>query len=118
MWSTRLTESIRRTGAPVVNLKTEDELTLALQADELAEEPSVRGVVIDLNGRRYDGVAAIGRVSAARLPVIAVAQHDDQVTRKRALGAGAGRVFSYQKFFTDGAHIVGRWLAAVEPRGE
>ena len=50
--------------------------------------------------RRFDGVAAIARLRAARLPVIAVAQHDDQLTRRRALAAGASRVFSYNKFFT------------------
>ena len=98
----------------MVNLATEAELAVALEADELAEEPTMRGAIIDLNGRRYDGVAAIGLVSAARLPVIAVAQHDDQVTRKRALGAGASRVFSYQKFFTDGSRLVEGWLAAAE----
>ncbi len=55
------------------------------------------------------------RVSAARLPVIAVAQHDDQLTRKRALGAGASRVFSYRKFFEDGTRLVEGWLAAERP---
>jgi hypothetical protein len=59
-------------------------------------------------------VTAIGLVHAARLPVIAVAQHDDQVTRKRALDAGASRVFSYQKFFTDGSRLVEGWLEAAE----
>ena len=112
MWSTRITEAIRRTGAPVVNLKTADELSIALEADIEGEAPTIRGAVVDLNGRRYDGVAAIKLVASGRLPVIAVAQHDDQVTRKRALEAGASRVFSYQKFFSDGAQLVGRWLAA------
>ncbi|MFV2063835.1 MAG: hypothetical protein ACC726_10040 [Chloroflexota bacterium] len=116
MWSTRITESIRRAGVPVVNLTTEAELSTALQATELDEQRALGGAVVDLNGRRYDGVAAIGLVSAARLPVIAVAQHDDQVTRKRALDAGASRVFSYQKFFRDGTGLIERWLAAAETK--
>ena len=47
---------------------------------------------------------------SAGLPVIAVAQHDDQETRSLALGAGALRVFSYNKFFEDGPSLVRRWL--------
>jgi DNA-binding response OmpR family regulator len=118
MWATRITESVRRAGAPVVNLKTEEELTLALQADDVGEEPTVRGAVVDLNGRRYDAINAIGLVRSARLPVIAVAQHDDQVTRKRALSAGASRVFSYEKFFRDGTRLIEGWLTAAEPASE
>jgi DNA-binding response OmpR family regulator len=112
MWSTRLAESVRRAGAEAVCLRSPDELEVALAADDLGDEPAVRGAIVDLAGRRYDGVAAIGRVHAARLPVIAVAQHDDQVARRRALGAGATRVFSYGKFSREGARIVGAWLSA------
>ena len=67
--------------------------------------------------RRVDPVAAIERVAAARLPVIAVAQHDDQMTRRRASAAGASRVFSYAKFFTDGTLLVERWLTAAPTSG-
>ena len=118
MWSSRITESVRRAGAPVVNLTSEDELDLALRAEDEGEEQAVRGAGIDLNGRRYDGVSAIARVAAARLSVIAVAQHDDQVTRKRALDSGASRVFSYQKFFKDGTRLMESWLAASQPTSE
>jgi DNA-binding NarL/FixJ family response regulator len=93
-----------------VRLGSDDELDVALQAEVLGDEPTVGGAVIDLNGRSYDGVRAIERVTAARLPVIAVAEHDDQITRKRAIDAGASRVFSYQKFFRDGTLLVERWL--------
>ncbi len=71
---------------------------------------------MDLAGRRFDGVAAIARLYASRLPVMAVAQHDDQLTRRRALAAGASRVFSYQKFFSDGTRLVEGWLAASASR--
>ncbi len=50
------------------------------------------------------------------MPVIAVAEHDDQLTRKRALAAGATRVFSYRKFFEDGTRLVEGWLAADTTR--
>lgn len=115
MWATRISEAVQRAGAPVVRLGSIDDLSVALEAEALAEQATLRGAVIDLNGRRYDGVTAIERVSEARLPVIAVAQHDDQVTRKRALDAGASRVFSYNKFFSDGTSLVSRWLEADGP---
>ena len=114
MWSTRIVESVKRAGATAIGLDSEDELTLALEAEGIAEHSTIGGVIVDLNGRGYDGAAAIARVHEALLPVIAVAQHDDQLTRKRALGAGASRVFSYQKFFTDGAALVRNWLAAAD----
>ena len=117
MWSSRITEAVKRAGATAVRLGSTQELALALDAESAGDTPTVVGAVVDLNGRRYDGVDAIERVSNARLPVIAVAEHDDQVTRKRALTAGAYRVFSYAKFHTDGTHLVSRWLEhiPVEP---
>jgi DNA-binding response OmpR family regulator len=114
MWSSRITESIRRAGGSAVGLGTLEELAIALEAAALDDRSSLGGAIVDLNGRRYDGVSAIERISAAGLPVIAVAQHDDQVTRKRALDAGATRVFSYQKFFRDGTHLVDAWLGPDE----
>ncbi len=102
-----------------MRLSSEAELDTVLEADagaELGPEEVGRalvGVVVDLFGRRYDGVAAVERAKSAGKPVIAVAQHDDQVTRKRALNAGAARVFSYAKFFTDGPRLVEGWLLAT-----
>ena len=118
MWATRITEAVRRAGATAIGLSSEDELVLALKAQDIGDAPTVRGAVVDLAARRFDGVAAVERVHAARLPVVAVAEHDDQLTRKRALAAGAGRVFSYRKFFEDGTSLVERWLAADEAAGE
>jgi CheY-like chemotaxis protein len=116
MWSTRITEAVRRAGATAVSLGTDGELAMALEAHELADEVSLAGAIVDLAGRRFDGVAAITRLHDARLPVMAVAQHDDQVTRRRALAAGASRVFSYQKFSTAGTRLVEGWLATAAPR--
>lgn len=112
MWSTRLAEAVRRAGGEPVVLATDAELAIALEAQDIGDRPSLGGAVVDMAARRLDAVAAIERVTAARLPVIAVAQHDDQLTRRRASAAGASRVFSYNKFFSDGTRLVERWLTA------
>lgn len=112
MWSMRIGEAVRRAGGTAIRLDGASELDLALEADQLGDERTISGAIVDLAARSFDGVAAIERIHAARLPVIAVAEHDDQVTRKRALTAGAGRVFSYRKFFADGTRLVEGWLAA------
>lgn len=118
MWSTRLAETVRRAGGNAVQLSSDAELAIALEAQELGDEPALGGAIVDVAARRFDAVAAIERIRAARLPVIAVAQHDDQLTRRRALGAGASRVFSYRKFFEDGTRLVEGWLAAAAPQEE
>jgi DNA-binding NarL/FixJ family response regulator len=112
MWSTRIAEAVRRAGGTAVTLGSDAELAIALEAHELADQATLGGAIVDLAGRRFDAVAAIGHLHASRLPVMAVAQHDDQLTRRRALAAGASRVFSYQKFFTDGTRLVEGWLDA------
>jgi DNA-binding NarL/FixJ family response regulator len=112
MWSSRLAEAVRRAGGTPVVLTSDTELAVALEAQDVGETPSLSAAVVDMATRRLDPVRAIERVTAARLPVIAVAQHDDQVTRRRAMAAGASRVFSYNKFFTDGTLLVERWLTA------
>jgi hypothetical protein len=134
IWASRLVEAVHRAGAAPVRLGSERDLAIALAASDPVEPlpdgvdpdqavppravpPRPVGAIVDLLGRRYDGVDAIGRLSAARVPVIAVAEHDDLATRKRALGAGARRVFSYAKFFTDGPSLVATWLAASRGEG-
>lgn len=117
IWASRLVEAVSRAGAIPVRLSSETQLATILEADAVAELPddererALVGVIVDLFGRRFDGVGAVERAAAAHKPVIAVAEHDDQVTRKRALSAGASRVFSYNKFFTDGPRLVEGWLA-------
>ena len=91
-------------------LSSDAQLGVALEAEREGERPLVGGAVVDLGSRRVDGIEAVRRVAAARLPVIAVARHDDQLTRRRALEAGALRVFSYVKFFRDGPALVSAWL--------
>ncbi len=117
MWGTRINEAVRRAGGKPVQLSSDEELSVALEATALEDDKTIHGAIVDLAARRFDGVAAIEQVTAARLPVIAVAEHDDQLTRKRALNAGATRVFSYRKFFEDGTRLVEAWLGADRPRG-
>lgn len=125
IWASRLVAAVERTGAQAARLSTEDQLETVLLAAEEAEPvpddslavrpPRLLGVIVDLGGRRYDGTAAVARAVAARQRVIAVAQHEDQATRKRALEAGALRVFSYNKLFTDGPQVIERWLSSEQP---
>jgi DNA-binding NarL/FixJ family response regulator len=70
------------------------------------------GGIVDLFARRSDGVEAVRRLAAAGVPVIAVAEHDDMALRKRAIAAGAQRVWSYNKLFTDGPAVLAAWTAA------
>jgi DNA-binding response OmpR family regulator len=122
LWASRLVAAVQRAGATPVRMGSDQDLEFALEA-VMAEEPDpddpdprrIVGAIVDLFGHRYDGVEAVKAVHAAGLPVIAVAQHDDQETRGLALEAGALRVFSYNKFFEDGPSLVRRWL--TEPAG-
>jgi hypothetical protein len=69
-------------------------------------------MVVDLTARSYDAIAAIERGSAAGLRILAVGQHDDAALRKRALAAGAERVYAYRKLFEDGPATLVAWLGA------
>jgi DNA-binding NtrC family response regulator len=105
IWSSRLGAAVERAGTKAVAVRSKAELDRAL--GESAEETPV---VVDLNGRAYDGVGAVGTAAEEGHPVIAVGQHEDTQLRKRALGAGAIRVFSYNKLFTDGPAVVAKLL--------
>lgn len=87
-------------------------MTAVRSAEALdAALPDVDRVVIDLTARGYDGVGAITLARTAGRPVLAVGQHDDAVLRRRALAAGADRVFTYRGLFEDGPRQLARWLA-------
>jgi hypothetical protein len=62
-------------------------------------------------------VAAIAAVATAGRPVMAVGQHDDRALRRRALEAGAGKVYAYRRLFDDGPRQVAAWLADALPGG-
>lgn len=106
IWSSRLSAAVDRAGTTSVAIRSENGLTIAL-ADAPADAP----VIVDLNGRAYDGVDAVRAAVTAGRRVLAVGQHEDLELRRRALAAGARRVFSYNKLFTDGPNVVAALLA-------
>jgi CheY-like chemotaxis protein len=102
IWSTRIVSILTRIGAAPVTAKTAPELDRALACADRA--------IVDLTASNYDPVAAIERVAKRGLPVLAVGQHEDLALRKRALAAGAERVYAYRKIFEDGPATLGRWI--------
>jgi DNA-binding response OmpR family regulator len=103
IWATRLAGHVRAAGAEPVAARD-----LAAFASALA---GTRLAIVDLTARAYDGVAAVERATASGARVLAVGQHDDLALRKRALAAGAERVFAYRKLFEDGPQTLATWLA-------
>lgn len=108
IWASRLVAAVERSGARPAAAKTDDELRRLLDGSA-----DVRAVVVDLNGRRYDGVSAVREAAATGRPVVAVGQHEDLPLRRRALDAGARRVYSYNKLFQDGPAVVRALLEAT-----
>lgn len=102
IWSTRLAGHVRAAGAEPVAVRDAAALAAALDGTGLA--------IVDLTARAYDGVAAIERAVASGARVLAVGQHDDLELRKRALAAGAERVYAYRKLFEDGPRTLEAWL--------
>ena len=117
---------MQQAGATPVRMGTDSDVTLAVEAIALRGEP--RPEATDPDARRAHRGRHRGPVrspvrrhrgrpaacDAAGLPVVAVAQHDDQETRTLALDAGALRVYSYNKFFQDGAALVARWFVRAD----
>ena len=101
IWSSRLSAAVDRAGSTSVVARSATELVT-----RLADSPADTPVIVDLNGRAYDGVDAIRAATDAGHRVLAVGQHEDIELRRRALAAGARRVFSYNKLFSDGPAVV------------
>jgi CheY-like chemotaxis protein len=101
IWASRLSEAVQRAGATPVRA---------------TGEPSgdVDAALVDLNGRGYDGVERVATLVAAGIPVVCVGQHEDLPLRKRALAAGARRVYSYNHMFRHGPQVVAELIAARE----
>lgn len=68
-------------------------------------------VIVDLTARAYDGLAAIALASARGAHILAVGQHDDHESRRRARAAGAERVLAYRKLADDGPATIAGWLS-------
>ena len=110
IWSTRLSDAVSSAGATPKRVRRLADLELALDG-------GIRLVIVDLTAMAYDGVAAIERATGAGARVLAVGQHDDLELRRRALEAGAERVFAYRKLFEDGPATIAAWLTG-SPRSK
>ena len=104
IWQDRLARAVEAAGAKPTRATSDTEFDAALVAAPRA--------IVDMTARAYDPGAAIERASAAGARVIAVGEHDALEVRKRAIGAGAERVYAYRKLFEDGPATVTRWLAS------
>ena len=100
IWASRLRAAVEQADAQPLVAKSLADLNALLGSGE------DRPVIVDLNGRTYDGVEAVRAASEAGRVVLGVGQHEDIELRKRALSAGARRVFSYNKLFIDGPAVV------------
>lgn len=107
IWATRLQTIARTAGA---------EATLAGSRDRFASAiTEADAAVVDLALRTLDPFEAIATARLARLTIIAVGPHEDVAGRKRALAAGASRVYAYRKLFEDGPRTIAAWLSLPAP---
>jgi DNA-binding NarL/FixJ family response regulator len=105
IWQTRLVGTLQAIGADAARARGDAELDDAFAG--------VDAVVVDLTARTYDPIRAIEQAVAAGRRVLAVGQHDDAAQRKRALAAGAEKVYAYRKLFEDGPATLATWLGAA-----
>ena len=103
IWADRLARAVEAAGAEPVRVASLERFETALAGSDAA--------IVDLTALAYDGVTAIERARSAGVRVLAVGQHDDHELRKRALTAGADRVYAYRKLFEDGPATIAAWLA-------
>jgi len=102
IWQDRLARAVEAAGGEAARARTASELDAALV--------QARHAIVDLTARGYDPLAAIERAASHGAGVLAVGQHDDLPLRRRALAAGAERVYAYRKLFEDGPAILAAWL--------
>lgn len=107
IWSSRLAAAAQRAGAASRVVGSVQALREAIGG------PEGNPVIVDLAGRGYDGVDAVRQAAAAGAKVVAVGQHEDVPLRKAALAAGARRVYSYNKLFTDGPRVLAGLLESA-----
>lgn len=107
IWASRLVDAVERAGARAVPVRSAAQLSALIEG---AGGVAITGFLVDLGTRGYDGLDAIAAAARSGMPVIGVGQHEDLALRKRALAAGAVRVFSYNKMFSDGPAVVAAWL--------
>ena len=106
IWADRLAAAVRTAGAEPVSVRTLDRFRAAVAGTTF--------VIVDLTARAYDGVDVIREANRGGARCLAVGQHDDIDLRKRALAAGAERVYAYRLLFQDGPGTLSRWMGRVE----
>lgn len=109
IWATRLADAVTAAGGRPIRVRRLDDLAAALDP-KVRDVPEARSVIVDLTARAYDGVEAIRVAAGTGARVAAVGQHDDLELRRRAIDAGAGRVYTYRALFEDGARLLAKWL--------
>jgi hypothetical protein len=107
IWSTRLASIARVAGAEPVVASTIERFALAL--------PGADAAIVDLALRVGDARAGIAAAQSTGVPVVAVGPHEDAAARKRALAAGATRVYAYRKLSEDGPRTIATWLDLPDP---
>ncbi len=110
IWATRLVAIVRAAGAEPVLGATDMAFQAALAG--------ATGAIVDLAARRSDPHAGIAAAAGVGVPVVGVGPHQDVTARKRALAAGAGRVYAYSKLFDDGPRTIRAWLGRVAEPAE
>ena len=108
IWSSRLVTQLTSMGARPVPVRSAEAFAAALLDADHA--------IVDLTARAYDGLAQVAVAAAAGCAVLAVAQHDDVESRRRALASGAQQVHPYRRLFESGPRVLKRWLDAGDPR--
>lgn len=105
IWADRLARAVEAAGGEPVRVRGPAEL----------DTVAVDRAIVDLTARAWDPLVAIGQVRSRGARVLAVGQHDDHALRRRALAAGAERVYAYRKLFEDGPATIAAWLDAADP---
>ena len=108
IWASRLRAAVELAEARPIVARNLAELDATLKGDDVTADTAP--VIVDLTGRTYDGVQAVRAATDRGHRVLAVGQHEDLELRRRALDAGASRVFSYNKLFSDGPDVVSALL--------
>ncbi|HET7676295.1 MAG TPA: hypothetical protein VFK38_00420 [Candidatus Limnocylindrales bacterium] len=106
IWASRLAAAAESAGAQVLRIRSAAGL---VRPDR---QPPVDLLLVDLALRSSDPYAAITDASAVGVSVLAVGQHEDAASLRRAREAGAGRVTSYDHFHRQGPRLVAALLAA------
>jgi hypothetical protein len=105
IWATRLVDAVRRAGADPVPVRRSSGVQAALAG--------AAGVIVDTTARAYDPLEVLRLASAAGVPAIAAAPHDDVALRRAALAAGASRVHPYRVLHERGDRELAAWIGSL-----